>query len=126
MRASVTIEYFCEEKISIGDPMEWHITDHPVKMARKYRGGQYVGISLNSVVKIDFSKERLKSSDEVAIGSKIAIASAGCELVLPIVGKTGDFIRPRKDGTWKIGCKSKRAVGQIMSCNGVSSRVKLC
>lgn len=123
MLASVTIEYFCEDLVSMGDPMEQHF-DH----ARKYRGGQYIGVSLNTVINIDFTKrhQNYHKYHEVNVGSRIAVASRGCEIILPIEGAVGDFIRPRKDGTWKVGCKPKRAVGQIMSCSGTQSKVKLC
>ena len=125
MLASVTIEYFCEEKISVGDPMEQHVDQRQVMIARKYRGGQYIGVSLNTVIDIDYTKSHPKYH-EVSVGSRIAVAGRGCEIILPIEGAVGDFIRPRKDGTWKVGCKPKRAVGQIMSCSGTQSKVKLC
>jgi hypothetical protein len=133
MLASVTIEYFCEDLVSMGDPMEQHFDNRQVMIARKYRGGHYVGVSLNTVTDIDYTKyadidytKYHPKYHEVGLGSKIAIAGRGCEIILPIEGAVGDFIRPRKDGTWKVGCKPKRAVGQIMSCSGTQSKVKLC
>ena len=128
MLASVTIEYFCEDLVSMGDPMEQHFDQRQVMIARKYRGGQYIGVSLNTVINIDFTKhhQNYHKYHEVCVGSKIAIAGRGYEIILPIEGAVGDFIRPRKDGTWKVGCKPKRAVGQIMSCSGTQSKVKLC
>ena len=128
MLASVTIEYFCEDLVSMGDPMEQHFDQRQVMIARKYRGGQYIGVSLNSVVNIDYTRyhQNHHKYHEVSVGSKIAIAGRGYEIILPIEGAVGDFIRPRKDGTWKVGCKPKRAVGQIMSCSGTQSKVKLC
>jgi hypothetical protein len=44
---------------------------------------------------------------------------------MQMTGEAGDYIRPKKDGTWKVGCKRKNAIGQIIECFGNRSIVRL-
>lgn len=124
MFGSVDITYFCNDLLSVGDPLEFCVdqTQHP--FVRRYRGGSFAGVSMHSVINIGCSKYSLRRN-EVPVGSKIGIAMNGSQLVIPIRGEAGEYIRPKKDGTWKVGCKRKNAVGQILECFGNRSIVRL-
>ncbi len=126
MSGKIDISFFCEDVIIAGDPVEHYNCNEPnlPPRVRKFRGGRFVGISLNTVVDIDY-RFAVPKYNEVAIGSKIGIATSGTEVIMDIVGEAGDFIRPKKDGTWKVKCKRSKAVGVILSCDGNKSIVRL-
>lgn len=124
MYECVDITFFCNSVLSKGDPVEFWIDQSQHQLVRKYRGGIFAGISMNSVVDIGCAEYFLRG-DEVPRGSKIGIAVSGSQVILPIHGNIGEYIRPRKDGTWKIGCKRKNAVGRIVNTNSNHSIVRL-
>lgn len=118
------ITHFCNDELSIGDPLEFRDNESHPNMVGKYSGGTFAGVSMNSVVNIGCAEYHLKY-DQVPVGSKIGIAMGGSRTIMQIVGKAGEYIRPKKDGTWKVGCKRKNAVGQIIECLGNRSIVRL-
>jgi hypothetical protein len=124
MLESIDMNNFCNEKLSIGDPVEFYADQTHSNIVRKYRGGVFAGVSMNTVVDFGCADFRLKY-EEVPIGSKLGLATTGSKIKLPIVGNRGDYIRPKKDGTWKVGCKRKNAIGQIIECFGNRSIVRL-
>jgi len=124
MFGSVDITRFCNEELSIGDPVEFCTDQTHPDLVRKYRGGVFAGVSMNTVVNFGCAEFRLKDN-EVPVGSKLTIATSGVMIKLPIKGNIGEYIRPRKDGTWKIGCKRKNAIGQIVRLRENCSIVRL-
>ena len=125
MYESVDISNFCNDQLSIGDPVEYCRDQMYPNIVRKYRGGVFAGVSINSVVDIGCADFRQLRYEEVRVGSKIGVATSGCQVNMPIVGNPGDYIRPKKDGTWKVGCKRKNAVGQIVQSSSDRSIVRL-
>ena len=120
----VDMSRFCNEELSIGDPVEFSIDETHPNIVRKYNGGAFAGVSMNAVVNFGCSEFRFREN-EVPVGSKLAIATSGSRIIMSITGDPGDYIRPKKDGTWKVGCKRKNAVGQIIECFGNRSVVRL-
>ncbi len=120
----IDITYFCNDELLAGDPLEFRANRTYPNIVGKYRGGAFAGVSMNSVVNIGCAEYWLKY-EQVPVGSKIGIATSGSQVRLSITGKAGEYIRPKKDGTWKVGCKRKNAVGQILECSGNSSIVRL-
>jgi hypothetical protein len=122
--ANVDMSHFCNEELSIGDPVEFCIDQTHPNIVRKYNGGVFAGVSMNAVVNFGCSDFRFRAN-EVSVGSKLSIATSGSKITMSIVGNAGDYIRPKKDGTWKVGCKRKNAVGQIVQSSSDRSIVRL-
>jgi len=116
---------FCTEVIQSGSPVT--LVDDPddgIPKVTKYDGVNFGGIAIYNSANIDLTKEMVPEGT-LSMHSKFPVAVSGFEIVLPIIGSVGDFIRPRKDGSWKVGCKRKRAVGRIMQRCGMKSIVRL-
>lgn len=116
---------FCIEAIQSGSPVT--LVDDPedgIPKVTKYDGVNFDGVAIYNSASIDLTKERVPEGT-LSMYSRFPVAISGFEIVLPIIGSVGDFIRPRKDGSWRVGCERKKAVGRIMQRCGMKSIVRL-
>lgn len=121
---TVNCEGFCSDKIRKGDPVSVIFDEASGCTKVVPYNGKFAGIALYNIVYLDLTKEFVTEGN-LPVHSKFPIGISGYEVILPLTGIVGEFIRPRKDGSWKVGCKRKRAVGVIIGRQGNGSIVRL-
>ena len=104
------IRAFCDEYLHFGEPVT--IVSGQVK---HYDGEHCHGISLNTVMDPDLMKSH-PSFVNVGPGQIVVVGTAGSKIRIPLLtGDIGHFIKPTKNGGWKVTSKRKgKSVGQIL------------
>ena len=121
---TVNMEGFCSDQIQKGDPVSMVPDEATGYLKVVPYNGKFAGVALYNIVHIDLTKEYVTEGN-LPMHSKFPIAISGYEIILPLIGIVGEFIRPRKDGSWKVGCKRNRAVGMIVQRCGMKSIVRV-
>lgn len=121
---TVNMEGFCSANIKQGNPVSVVPDEASGCLKVVPYNGEFAGVALYNIVDIDLTKEYV-SGWNLPMHSKFPIAISGYEILLPLHGKVGQFIRPRKDGSWKVGCKRKSAVGVFVRREGSGSIIRL-
>lgn len=112
------IDYFCNETIKKGDPLE--VDPNNPMLARKSRGG-FVGLSMNDVVNVDLTRGCMINTRDVVVGGKITILTRGT-VVIDKPLKTGSLYVGKKGFTSE---ETDNRVGVVLSSDGETSKVEI-